>query len=317
MGVLVVSFLISMIVLAWTEPTSGPPGGNVDAPINVGTDPQTKQGDLTVKTTIYSDDLRLGNWGGAITNAGDIDVKDNTGTVTLFHLDGSTGNLDVKGVIKRDGNTVWDVGNDGSGSGLDADNLDGRGGNYYRAWGNITGMPAGFADGIDDVSGGGGYSTCAEIETDCNYVNEAGDWIWGPLTIDNNLTVTGDCIGCSKYERCMDIELECNYVNETGDVMSGQLSINNNLDVNGDIFGHTGHISGNLVVDGKITASGGIDPPYISFSAESHKSIREYAKEVEPHEKVMQFWNGKFHRIEIYVISEDKFYTITGESVEE
>ena len=72
-----------------------------------------------------------------------------------------------------------------------------------------------------------------------------------------------------------------------------------------------------LHVIGKGTFTGGIDPPYISFSEESHESIRRYAKDVEEHEKVMQFWNGEAHRMEVYVISEDKIYTITGELVEE
>lgn len=72
-----------------------------------------------------------------------------------------------------------------------------------------------------------------------------------------------------------------------------------------------------LHVIGKATFTGGVDPPYISFSDESHESIQQYAKEVEEHEKVMQFWNGEEHRIEVYVISEDRFYTITGELIEE
>jgi hypothetical protein len=40
---------------------------------------------------------------------------------------------------------------DGSGSSLDADMLDGQHGDYYLNWSNITNIPAGFADGVDDV----------------------------------------------------------------------------------------------------------------------------------------------------------------------
>jgi hypothetical protein len=71
-----------------------------------------------------------------------------------------------------------------------------------------------------------------------------------------------------------------------------------------------------LHVTGKGTFTGGIDPPYISFSNESHVSIRRYAKDVESHEEVMQFWNGEAHRMEVYIIEEDRFYTITGELIE-
>ena len=70
-----------------------------------------------------------------------------------------------------------------------------------------------------------------------------------------------------------------------------------------------------LHVIGKATITGGIDPPYISFSNETYESIRDYAKDVEEHEKAMLFWNDKTHRIEVYDINEDKFYTITGEQI--
>ena len=43
-------FLISYIVLAWTEPTQSPPGGNVPAPINVGPVGQAKEGGLILNT---------------------------------------------------------------------------------------------------------------------------------------------------------------------------------------------------------------------------------------------------------------------------
>jgi hypothetical protein len=79
----------------------------------------------------------------------------------------------------------------------------------------------------------------------------------------------------------------------------------------------TANPTSNLHVIGKGTFTGGIDPPYISFTEESHESIRQFAKTVESHEKVMQFWNGKKHRIELYVIEENKFYTISGEAAEE
>jgi hypothetical protein len=72
-----------------------------------------------------------------------------------------------------------------------------------------------------------------------------------------------------------------------------------------------------LHVIGKATITGGVDPPYVSFSKESHNSIREFAKDVEDHEEVMQFWNGDSHRMEIYDISEDVFYTLTGEVIVE
>ncbi len=47
-GILVICFAVGFYVIAWTEPTVAPPGGNVDAPINVGLISQVKQGALGV-----------------------------------------------------------------------------------------------------------------------------------------------------------------------------------------------------------------------------------------------------------------------------
>lgn len=48
-GILVLCFACGFYVLgAWTEPTAAPPGGNVDAPINIGSNQQSKSGKLSV-----------------------------------------------------------------------------------------------------------------------------------------------------------------------------------------------------------------------------------------------------------------------------
>ncbi len=99
------------------------------------------------------------------------------------------------------------------------------------------------------------------------------------------------------------------------------VAVGRNLDIQSGgtttISGSSITLNGNTVINGKLTVEGGIDPPYLSFSKETHESIREYAQHVEDHEEVMQFWNGDVHRMEIYVISEDAFYTFTGELIEE
>ena len=43
-----------------------------------------------------------------------------------------------KTTLYADGNTMWTAGNDGSGSGLDADLLDGQHGSYYRSASNLN-----------------------------------------------------------------------------------------------------------------------------------------------------------------------------------
>ena len=60
------------------------------------------------------------------------------GTLTAEHL--------------QDGAALAEVlDDDGEGSGLDADMLDGQDGSYYLNWSNITNVPPGFADGVDDA----------------------------------------------------------------------------------------------------------------------------------------------------------------------
>jgi len=50
LGVLVMIFLLNYLVLAWTEPSENPPGGNVPAPLNVGVEGQQKAGGLILNT---------------------------------------------------------------------------------------------------------------------------------------------------------------------------------------------------------------------------------------------------------------------------
>lgn len=59
-GVLVLCFAIGFYIFAWTGPGENPPGGNVDAPINVGSTAQTKSGPLT--TGCPSDMVKVGNF---------------------------------------------------------------------------------------------------------------------------------------------------------------------------------------------------------------------------------------------------------------
>jgi hypothetical protein len=60
LAVLIFALGAVLATIAWTEPTSAPPGGNIPAPINVGSQAQTKQGPLTTvgaltsNTALYS-----------------------------------------------------------------------------------------------------------------------------------------------------------------------------------------------------------------------------------------------------------------------
>jgi len=74
------------------------------------------------------------------------------GNITALAIAPNTGGSAGKVFIYNDqGSTynpgwreVWTSASDGSGSGLDADLLDGQQGSYYLAWGNLTGVPSTF-----------------------------------------------------------------------------------------------------------------------------------------------------------------------------
>jgi len=91
--------------------------------------------------------------------------------------------------------------------------------------------------------------------------------------------------------------------------------------------------SGNLIITGVFSTAGGVSP-FLSFTGETHDSVREYYTKVsqpvsevkegveiieEPvmdyNNEVIFFWNTDNKRFEIYEIAEDKFYTITGELI--
>ncbi len=62
-------FLAGFVAYAWTGPGGPPPTLNVDAPINVGTTSQTKQGDLTLQGKLKVDGNILDKLGSIIYNA--------------------------------------------------------------------------------------------------------------------------------------------------------------------------------------------------------------------------------------------------------
>ena len=102
-GVLVLSVAVGYVVFAWDGPTQAPPDGNADAPINVGSDPQTKIGDLTVsELTASGGKIYLNNSGfegdiervDQIIGENDLQLRDSADE-TKINLDvGDTGEIE-------------------------------------------------------------------------------------------------------------------------------------------------------------------------------------------------------------------------------
>jgi len=65
-GIFIFLFVLAFYVIAWTEPGSAPPGGNVPAPINVGDTGQAKAGNLGIGALDGSYGLTVETGGDAI-----------------------------------------------------------------------------------------------------------------------------------------------------------------------------------------------------------------------------------------------------------
>lgn len=59
LGIASAIFIISFMVLAWTGPSANPPGENIPAPLNAGTDTQAKQGALGIGGLLTVDRIQI------------------------------------------------------------------------------------------------------------------------------------------------------------------------------------------------------------------------------------------------------------------
>jgi hypothetical protein len=66
LAVLIFALGAVLATIAWTEPTSAPPAGNIPAPINVGNQAQTKEGPLTTVGALTSNTAFYSPWRRAI-----------------------------------------------------------------------------------------------------------------------------------------------------------------------------------------------------------------------------------------------------------
>ena len=88
----------ALFSFAWTGPISSPPNGNVDAPINVGTTAQFKNGNIG----LYGNILLAANGGsylnfGSTSGSGGYGIRDNNGTLEFK----STGGTPSDGICAR------------------------------------------------------------------------------------------------------------------------------------------------------------------------------------------------------------------------
>lgn len=91
-------FITTSVLIAWTGPTSAPPNGNVDAPLNVGTIDQVKDGGLGINSlavfgnAIINGASRYLNFG-TIPGETGYGIRDNGGTMQFKNNNESWANI--------------------------------------------------------------------------------------------------------------------------------------------------------------------------------------------------------------------------------
>nr|DAE43781.1 MAG TPA: hypothetical protein [Caudoviricetes sp.] len=141
--------------------------------VNVSGDTMT--GNLSVKFSGRTDQINL--FHSTTTNRGGLSLTDTDNTVHAFHL--TTTNLLWKG------RTVWDSGNDGSGSGLDADLLDGT-----HKSGLFTALTSSSATNIS-ITVGGTTKSIADLFANSAAKLETARTLWG-RSFDGTGNVSGN-----------------------------------------------------------------------------------------------------------------------------
>lgn len=172
---------------AWADITSGKPStlsgyGITDAYTKTDADSRyvnvsgdTMTGNLSVKFSGRTDQINL--FHSTTTNRGGLSLTDTDNTVHAFHL--TTTNLIWKG------RTVWDSGNDGSGSGLDADLLDGT-----HKTGLLTALSTSSATNLS-ITVGGTTKTITDLYAYASTKLETARTLWG-RSFDGTGNVSGN-----------------------------------------------------------------------------------------------------------------------------
>lgn len=224
---------------AWSDITSGKPTtlsgyGITDAYTKTDADSRyvnvsgdTMTGNLSVKFSGRTDQINL--FHSTTTNRGGLSLTDTDNTVHAFHL--TTTNLLWKG------RTVWDSGNDGSGSGLDADLLDGT-----HKSGLLTALTSSSGTNIS-ITVGGTTKSITDLYAYASTKLETARTLWGRSfdgtgNVSGNLDNVGNITGTGHISIIgkSDVALKCN----NNDALSVTLransfkpfdSANNNIDL--------------------------------------------------------------------------------------
>lgn len=160
--------------------------------------------------------------------------------------DNMSGDLYIKG------NIAWHKGNDGSGSGLDADLLDGKDSSFFTNAGNLSSgiVPVARLSGTYDINISGNAATATKLAT------------------ARTISLTGDASGSASFDGSSNISINTNvsyssnsdkldgyhasdFVKKAGDTMTGPLGVNFENGISSGIGSHSIRGTGPADVVGK------------------------------------------------------------------
>lgn len=158
----------------------------------------------------------------------------------------------MTGPLKINGNIVWHAGNDGTGSGLDADLLDGKDSTYFTNAGNLASgiVPVARLSGTYNIDISGNAATATKLAT------------------ARTISLTGDASGSASFDGSSNISINTNvsyssnsdkldgyhasdFVKKAGDTMTGPLGVNFENGISSGIGSHSIRGTGPADVVGK------------------------------------------------------------------
>ena len=201
-------------------------------------------------------------------------------------------------------------------------------------WTKLKSVPAGFADGVDDLGPGDGHSLDANDGNpiDVVYVDGAGRVGVGTTSPSSDLHVYD-----SSSDAILALDSGAGSKWEVQSASSGAFEIvDRDAGENRVIIHPSGKIGigtvveppaetmlavmGDIYCDGKLFSVGGVDPPYVLYDNESREAIIDRVDQEVPEDKLdgaVLFWNGDHLRFEIYLPERGEFRDLQGKLLDE
>lgn len=158
----------------------------------------------------------------------------------------------MTGPLYINGSVVWHAGNDGSGSGLDADLLDGQHGSFYRDASNLnTGVvPVARLSGTYNIDISGNAATATKLAT-ARTISLTGN-VSGSASFDgsSNISINTD-VSYSANSDKLDGYHAADFIKKSGDTMTGNLGINFESGITSSVGSHDIKGTGSQSVIGK------------------------------------------------------------------